>query len=295
MASVSANERDEPMDDEPTMRERPIGVFDSGLGGLTVLHALDDLLPDEHFLYVGDTARYPYGDRQPDELREYADQITRFLLAAGAKLIVVACNSAAAAALDELREHVPVPVVGVVGPGLRAAADATRTHRAVVIGTRVTAASGIYERTVEQLRLDLGLQTVACPEFVHLVEQGRTEGAEAERVVAERLAPLLTARVDTLVLGCTHFPLLARTISSVVGRRVTLVSSADETAFETRDLLERTGWLREGDGRGHRTFYTTGDRDRFRQLGERYFGEALDDVRQLPLTHLAAPRREDPA
>ena len=283
------------MSHEPTMPERPIGVFDSGLGGLTVLHALDDLLPHEHLVYVGDTARYPYGDKRPEELRDHAREISAFLLDAGAKLIVVACNSATAAALDLLREHLPVPVIGVVGPGLRAAADASRTHRTVVIGTRVTTESKVYEHTAEELGLHVGLRTVACPEFVHLVEEGRTEGPEAERVVAERLAPLLTARVDTLVLGCTHFPLLARTISKVAGRRVTLVSSADETAFETRDLLERTGWLRHGEDRGRRVFYTTGEVETFRELGARFLGEPLEDVRHLPLECLAALGRPESA
>lgn len=274
------------------MRERPIGVFDSGLGGLTVLHALHDLLPDEDFLYVGDTARYPYGDATPQQLRDYAMQISGFLCDAGAKLIVVACNSATAAALDLLRERLRVPVIGVVGPGLRAAADTSRTHRTVVIGTRVTADTRIYERTAERLRLDLGLRVVACPDFVHLVEEGRTEGPEAERVVAQRLAPLLTARVDTLVLGCTHFPLLARTISEVVGRHVTLVSSADETAFEVSDLLVRTGWRRDGREPGRRTFYTSGDVERFREFGARYLGEPLADVRHLDLDRVSAVPRE---
>lgn len=278
---------------EPTMHERPIGVFDSGLGGLTVLQALGDLLPDEHFIYLGDTARYPYGDKSPQQLRTFARQIADVLLEQGAKLLVVACNSATAAALEDLREQVALPVIGVVDPGLRAAASASRTHRTVVIATRVTAASQVYERAAAALGLDLGLRTVACPEFVHLVEQGVTEGPEAERVVAERLAPLLTARVDTLVLGCTHFPLLARTLSKVVGRGVTLVSSADETAFEIRDLLERTGWLWHGKTRGRRTFVTTGDAERFRELGARFLGEPLDDVRHLPLERLAGARRED--
>lgn len=274
------------------MRERPIGVFDSGLGGLTVVQALVDLLPDEDFVYVGDKARYPYGDKRPDQLRDYARQISAFLVAGGAKLLVVACNSAAAAALDLLRDELPVPVVGVVGPGLRAASEASRTHRTVVIGTRVTASSGVYEHTAAQLRLDLDLEVVACPEFVHLVEEGRTEGPHARRVVTDRLAPLLTSRVDTLVLGCTHFPLLARTLSQVVGRGVTLVSSADETAFETRDLLERMGWLRDGTEAGTRTFHTTGSAARFRELGTRYLGGPLEDVRHLPLERLTGPRHE---
>jgi glutamate racemase len=271
------------MDDQPPVNQRPIGVFDSGLGGLTVLQALDDLLPDEDLVYVGDTARYPYGDKSPDELRHHSLQISRFLVEAGAKMVVVACNSATAAALDLLRERYPVPIVGVVAPGLRAAATTSRTHRTVVIGTQVTAESEVYERTADELRLDLELRVLACPGFVELVEEGRTETAGAEQVVAERLAPLLTARVDTLVLGCTHFPLLARTITRVVGRHVTLVSSADETAFEIRDLLDRMGWRRRGEEPGKRVFHTTGDPDRFRRLGARFLGKPLHDVRPLTL------------
>ena len=270
------------------MNQRPIGVFDSGLGGLTVVQALIDLLPQEDLVYVGDTARYPYGDRTPDELRAYATQITGFLVEQGAKMVVVACNSATAAALDHLRDVFDVPIVGVVAPGLRAAATASRTHRTVVIGTRVTASSRVYERTAADLRLDLDLDVLACPGFVRLVEEDRTTGHEAERVVRAQLAPLLTARVDTLVLGCTHFPLLARTISSVVGRHVTLVSSADETAFEVRDLLERTGWQRDGDRHGHRRFHTTDDPERFRTLGQRFLGQRLADVRELPVDALEA-------
>jgi glutamate racemase len=274
-----------------TVNQRPIGVFDSGLGGLTVLQALADLLPQEDLLYVGDTARYPYGDRTPEELRDYAVQIAGFLVDAGAKMIVVACNSATAAALDDLREAFRVPIVGVVAPGLRAAATVSRTHRTVVIGTQVTAASRIYERTAQELRLDVGIEVLACPGFVQLVEEDRTTGPEAERVVRDQLAPLLSARVDSLVLGCTHFPLLARTISSVVGREVTLVSSADETAFEVRDLLERTGWLRDGDEAGHRRFHTTGDPGRFAELGQRFLGYPLAEVHGLTVEELEVHHR----
>lgn len=262
------------------MNDRPIGVFDSGLGGLTVVQALVDLLPAEDVVYVGDTARYPYGDKTAAQLRRFAEQITGLLVDAGAKMVVVACNSATAAALDHLREVFEVPVVGVVEPGLRAAASVSTTHQTVVIGTRITAESGIYQQTADRLRLDLDVHVHACPGFVELVEEGTTEGPQALRVVRERLAPLLTAKVDTLVLGCTHYPLLARTISEVVGREVTLVSSADETAFEVRDLLARMGWLREGDTPGLRRFLTSGNPDRFRELGERFLGFPLDDVRQ---------------
>lgn len=262
------------------MNDGPIGVFDSGLGGLTVLQALADLLPGEDLVYFGDTARYPYGDRTADELRRFSDQIADLLLAEGAKMLVIACNSATAAALDHLRSRLDIPVIGVVEPGLRAAAKASRSRRTVVIGTRMTAGSRVYERAAGGLKLDLAVEVLACPGFVELVEEGRTDTPEAVAVVRERLAPLLTARTDTLVLGCTHYPLLSRAIGAVVGRNVTLVSSADETAFEVRDLLQRMGWLvDDGLRRGRLRFVTSGDPMRFAELGERFLGTPLRDVR----------------
>jgi glutamate racemase len=261
------------------VRDGPIGVFDSGLGGLTVLQALTDLLPGEDLIYVGDTARYPYGERTAEELTRCSIAIARDLQAAGAKLIVIACNSATAAALDAVRDDIPLPVIGVVAPGLRAAAATSRTGRAVVIGTRMTVESGIYPRTVADLQLELEVTSLACPGFVEMVEAGRTDGPSVVATVRERLAPMLTSRVDTLVLGCTHFPLLARPISEVVGRGVTLVSSADETAFEVRDLLERTGWLRDRTDAGAIRVLTSGSPARFRTLGERFLGVPLADVR----------------
>jgi glutamate racemase len=265
------------------VHDGPIGVFDSGLGGLTVLQALADLLPHEDLLYLGDTARYPFGDRDADELLAYSVQITDLLVAAGAKMIVVACNSATAAALPHLRETVDVPVIGVVEPGLRAAAAVTEvTHRTVVIGTRMTATSRVYENVAAELRPPLEVEVLACPGFVELVEGGCTTGPGVDQVIRDRLAPLLAPgapTTDTLVLGCTHYPLLARAISDVVGRDVTLVSSADETAFEVRGLLERMGWLSRRERRGRRTYLTTGDPDRFGELGERFLGAPLEDVR----------------
>jgi glutamate racemase len=268
------------------MRSRPIGVFDSGLGGLTVLQSMIDLLPGEDLIYLGDTARYPYGERSVEELQRFARAIAASLVDRDVKLLVVACNSATAAALDLLREEFPVPVVGVVGPGLRAAATVSRTGRIVVIGTRVTARSGVYEATAERLGLDLTITTLACPGFVELVEEGRTEGPEALRVVRDRLEPRLSAREDTIVLGCTHFPLLGRTISEVVGRHVALVSSADETAFEVRDLLLRTGWMRDRSEGGGVRILTTGDPVRFRRLGQRFLGVPLPAVARVAFSEL---------
>ena len=204
--------------------------------------AVIDLLPDESTVYVGDTGRYPYGPRPLEEVAGFARQITRHLVEdLDAKLVIVACNTAAAAALDELRTTAGVPVVGVIGPGVRSLVAATRSGRVGVIGTVGTIGSGAYQRAVAGTGAEVELTCAACPGFVEFVERDETR-SEQVHVLAERLlAPVVEAEVDTLLLGCTHYPYLARTISDVVGRDVVLVSSADETAFEVRDLLERPG------------------------------------------------------
>lgn len=271
------------------VQQRPIGMFDSGLGGLTVLQAVADVLPNEDLIYVGDTARYPYGEREPAQLIASSTAIARFLANQGAKMLVVACNSATAAALPTLRRTIPVPVIGVVDPGLRAAASVTRSNRTLVIGTNVTVNSQVYERAARRLALGLHITTRACPGLVELVEQGVTTGPHVRAILQERLTPALTARVDTLVLGCTHFPLLAREITAITGRSVVLVSSADETAFDVRDILNRTGWAREEPHERHIRCYTTGDATRFAQLGERFLGYPLEDVREVRFAELGDP------
>ncbi len=264
------------------MNDRPIGVFDSGLGGLTVLQALEDLLPHEHLIYLGDTARYPYGPRSVEELVAFSIQIVDHLVEVeGVKLVIVACNSATAAALDVLRSTYDVPVIGVVEPGVRAAMKVTESGRVGVIGTQMTATSKVYEHTAERIRAELDLFVHPCPEFVELVERGTTRGVRARQVVADGLAPVRDAGIDTLVLGCTHFPLLGRSIGEEMGRGVTLVSSADETAFEVRSILERTGWSRlPGDVPATHRYLTSGDPGRFARLGARFLGHALTDVQR---------------
>ena len=259
------------------MQDSPIGVFDSGLGGLTVVQALADLLPHEDLLYLGDTARYPYGPRPAAELQQFSRELGGWLVDQGVKMVVVACNSATAAALTTLRTELPVPVIGVVEPGVRAAVKATTSGQVAVIGTEMTIASRIYDQVAAELGTGLQLRSRACPSFVGLVEEGRTRGQEARDIVAAELDGLVE-QVDTLVLGCTHFPLLGRALSEVVGRRVTLVSSADETAFEVRDLLQRTGLGRTGTRTGRRRFATSGDPALFARLGERFLGWPLGVV-----------------
>jgi glutamate racemase len=266
--------------------DRPIGMFDSGFGGLTVARALIDLLPDEDVVYVGDTGRYPYGPRALDEVRGFARQIASWLVEAhDVKMVVVACNTAAAAALDLLRFELEVPVVGVIEPGVRAALSATRAGRVGVIGTVGTIGSGAYQRAVRSTRAPVALTCAACPGFVEFVERGEF-ASEQVHVLAERLlAPVRDAQVDTLLLGCTHYPFLARTIGDVMGRDVVLVSSADETAFEVRSILAETGMGRRAgaaERKGRHRFVSSGDIGAFRRLGAQLLGPELDDVEAAP-------------
>ena len=255
---------------------RPIGVFDSGLGGLTVMRSLIDLLPDEDLVYFGDTGRFPYGPKPAEEVCKYAFEITDCLLEQGVKMLVVACNSAAAAALDQLQSYVDIPVIGVIEPGIRAARQVTRTKRVGVIGTVGTISSGAYQRAAAAYAPEITLACAACPGFVEFVEAGDVESDQVH-VLAERLLrPVADAGVDTLVLGCTHYPLLARTIGDVMGPDVVLVSSADETAFEVRRILQAD--IRVPISRGRHEFITSGDVETFRHLGARFLGPEVDSV-----------------
>src|SRR5262245_10479989 len=257
------------------MDARPLGMFDSGFGGLTVARAVIDLLPDENLVYVGDTGRYPYGPQPLERVRAYANQITKYLVDEhGAKAIVVACNTASAAALDDLQQSFGVPVLGVIEPGVRALVQATRNGRVGVIGTVGTVRSGAYQVAVDRRGTDVQLTIAACPGFVEFVERGETESDQVH-VLAERLlAPLAEAGIDTLLLGCTHYPFLARTISDVLGREVVLVSSADELAFELRGGLYGTQ-AAAAPGRGSHRWLSSGDVEWFRQLGGRLLGPEL--------------------
>lgn len=263
------------------MDDRPIGMFDSGFGGLTVARAVIDLLPSENLVYIGDTGRYPYGPRDLEEVRGFAKQITTKLVKEhDAKFVVVACNTAAAAALGQLQSEFDVPILGVIEPGLRAVVKVTETRRVAVIGTVGTIASGAYQRALRAVEgaEHVSLTCAACPGFVEFVERGDTRSDQVY-VLAERLlAPVRAAKVDTLLLGCTHYPFLARTISDVVGRDVVLVSSADETAFELRSLLLDDALACPGAPAGSHTWISSGDTATFRRLGRRLLGPEIDRV-----------------
>lgn len=270
------------------MDDRPIGVFDSGFGGLTVARAVIDLLPNEDIVYVADTGRYPYGPRPLEEVRRYSAQISRKLVEEhNVKLIVAACNTAAAAGLDEVQSEFAGPVLTVVEPGLRAALRATASRRIGVIGTVGTISSGAYQRALQQLDPDGSTQLAcaACPGFVEFVERGETNSDQVY-VLAERLlAPIRDAKVDALLLGCTHYPFLARTISDVVGRDVVLVSSADETAFELRTYLFDRGLTKCSRSVGNHRWISSGDVETFRVLGRRLLGPEIDAVESWDPNH----------
>ncbi len=259
-------------------------MFDSGFGGLTVARAVMDLLPSEDLVYIGDTGRYPYGPKPLAEVRQFAHQLAWSLVKDfGAKAIVVACNTATAAGLDDLRDELPVPVIDVIEPGARALVQATATGRVGVIGTVGTMSSGAYVEAIARTGAPVNLTCAACPGFVEFVERGQTVGDEVTVLAERMLAPIREANVDALLLGCTHYPFLARTISDVMGPHVTLVSSADETAFSARTRLAELGLIRESTQPGRHRFLSSGDIESFRQLGGRLLGPELAHTERWPL------------
>lgn len=264
------------------MNAAPLGVFDSGIGGLTVARALFERLPRESVIYFGDTARVPYGPKSPETVRRYSAEILAYLLHRGVKAVVVACNTSTAHALAHLKQQSPVPVVGVIEPGARAAVAATKSGAIGVIGTAGTIASGAYERAIKALRPDARVHAQACPLFVPLIEEGWFEHPAAELIAREYLEPLQRARVDTLVLGCTHYPLLKPLLGRVMGAGVTLVDSAEETATAVVKELERLGLLADGGPHEHR-FVVSDDEPHFRKVGARFLGETIKSVEVVPL------------
>lgn len=257
---------------------RPIGIFDSGVGGLTVTGAIFHALPRESTLYFGDTARVPYGPKSPETVRRYSLEILHWLVGQGVKLVTVACNTSTAHALEVLKAESPVPVVGVIEPGARAAVGASKTGRIGVIGTAGTVASGAYTRAIRALRPDAQVEAAACPLFVPLVEEGWFDHPATELVAREYLAPLIAARVDAVVLGCTHYPLLKPLLARVLGPGVTLVDSAEETARAVARVLGEQGLAEpKGAPLTHR-FAVSDDPARFQTVGSRFLGERLAGV-----------------
>jgi glutamate racemase len=258
-------------------KARPIGVFDSGIGGLTVLKELTSLIAPEDFIYLGDTARLPYGTKSNEVITRYSRENTEFLLAKGIKLLVVACNTSSAVALEAIARDTMVPVIGVIEPGARAAVKASRSGKIGVIGTEATIASGAYTRAIQALTPKAEIYTRACPLLVPLVEEGWTDNDIAERTVAHYLDSLKASGIDTLLLGCTHYPLLRGLFERVLGPRVRIVDSATATAVAVRERLGALRLARRG-GAGRQSFFVTETPDRFVRVGRRFIGPQVESA-----------------
>jgi len=264
-----------------TSDDRPIGVFDSGIGGLTVVRALTRRLPRENIVYFGDTARVPYGSKSPQIVRDYTAQDTDVLLGENVKMIVVACNTVSAVALDVVQKKARIPLTGVIVPGAEAAADATKSKRIGVIGTTGTIRSKAYTNAVRQLDPTVKVYDQPCPLFVPLAEEGWLDHPVTRLVAKEYLFPLTLEKIDTLVLGCTHYPLLRGVIGETVGDRVTLIDSAEATASAVAQLLDGLGIQNRSDMRPNLKFLVSDSPERFTEVGERFLGQRLGRVQRV--------------
>jgi glutamate racemase len=270
------------------MHARPVGVFDSGMGGLTVLHELLVTLPHEDFVYLGDAARLPYGPRPLPEIRRFAREIGAWLEAQGVKLIVVACNAATSAALPDLQLELSVPVVGVITPEAHAAVQATRNRRVGLLATDATVRAGRYASLLRALDAGVEVFQIACPALVPLIEGDDPYGAPTVDALRGYAAPLKAAGVDTVILGCTHYPLIRPMLQREFGRGVTLVFSAEETAREVAETLARKGIENDPERNGAYRFLTTGKPKSFRDMGARFLQLPIDEVEHVTIAELEA-------
>ena len=262
---------------------QPIGVFDSGIGGLTVVKALMDELPSESIVYFGDTARVPYGTKSKTTIVKFSLENVEFLLRFGVKCIVIACNTSSSWALPTLRKYFKVPIVGVIRPGALAAIRQSRSKRIGVIGTNATIKSGAYETAIQRLEPRAKVFSVSCPLFVPLVEEGWLNGTISRQVAEQYLKPLKRQRIDTLILGCTHYPLLAPTIQQVLGPDTILVDSARQTAAEVRGVLLGNETLRDQRVQPRYRFFVTDEPAHFTRLGHRFLGQVIGSVERAKL------------
>lgn len=263
--------------------QKPIGIFDSGVGGLTVYRALERMLPDESLIYLGDTARIPYGTRSVETVQRYSVEDASFIMSKQVKAIVIACNTASALAADHLRSRFDLPIMGVIRPGARRAVESTRTGRIGVIGTEATIASGAYQRAMSSLRGDLQIFSRGCPLLVPLAEEGWTNHDVTRLVAREYLAELIENRIDTLVLGCTHYPILRPVIESVMGEGVTCIDSGEAVAAEVAKQLKESGLARKSHEPRREEFYVTDSATRFRRVAELFLGRPLESVEVVEL------------
>ena len=262
---------------------RPIGVFDSGIGGLTVVKALRDRLPNETIVYLGDTARVPYGPKSPDTVQRYALELAHMLMKKNAKALVVACNTVSSVALPLLTRKFSVPVIGVIEPGARAALQATHNRHVGVIGTRATIRSGAYEKALRATDSNVRVSSRACPLLVPLIEEGLLDDDVTDRVIVRYLEPLLSDGMDTLVLGCTHYPLLSAAIARVIGNEITLVDSAENCANAVQETLDRQSLLSQATERGELQVALTDAADNFLNVAREALQLNFDEVELQPL------------
>lgn len=262
---------------------RAIGIFDSGVGGLTVLREIIRVLPQEDTIYLGDTARVPYGTKSPETVIRYSRQITSFLVSREIKMLVVACNTASAVALTALKKDVSIPVVGVIEPGARRAASTTRNNKVGVIGTAATIKSSAYSKAIKRINPEIEVFTCSCPLFVPLAEEGWVDNEIARLTAETYLDGLKNEGVDTLVLGCTHYPILKKIIAEVMGANVTLVDSAEETALTVAKILDTKKMMRPTTEKGNHHQFVTDVPAGFIRVGNRFLGGRLGDVYQIDL------------
>ena len=265
------------------MKTSPIGIFDSGVGGLTVVKSLLERLPSESFLYYGDTAHVPYGNKSREELFKYASEIISFLLSRDVKTIVVACGTHSSVTLTEIEKTCPIPILGVVKPGARVAARVTRNGKIGVIATQGTVNSGSYSANIKAIEASHEVFSGACPRLVPMIETGILDGAEIRPAVEEYIVPLLQQGIDTLVMGCTHYPFLAPVISNIAGEGVTLVDPAAETIEELIGILEQNDLLNDIQASGTKEFYVSGNKESFYKVGRLLLGDVIQKVERINL------------
>ena len=267
------------------LKEAPIGVFDSGVGGLTVAREIMRQIPAERIVYFGDTARVPYGSKSTDTLIRYTRQIIRFLKTRGVKAIVVACNTASAVALEAVRDELDIPIIGVVRPGAKVAVEATKNSKIGIIGTETTVNSGMYVKLIQELLPRAEVIGKACPLFVPLVEEGWTKDSVTEEVARRYLADLQKSEIDTLILGCTHYPLLRPIIQNVMGDSVTLIDSGAETISEVSTILDyfNLAELSKNKEVSERKFFTTGSTHMFNDIASQWLGNEALDIEHIKL------------
>ncbi len=265
------------------LRNRPIGVFDSGLGGLTVVNQLMHYLPQESIVYFGDTARVPYGTKSPETIRKFAVQITRFLESQGVKLIVVACNTVSSVAMENVLEHSSVPVIGVIQPGARAALVKSKNRRIGVIGTSATISAGKYKSVLSSMAPEVAVFSQACPLFVPLVEEGWIDSEVTAMVARIYLEPLIRHSIDTLILGCTHYPIIKETIKKIVDKDIEIVDSAIQTALDVQEVLSLKNLLNDSGTPPEHLFYVSDYPQKFEDIACRLLGHPPENIRRVSL------------